>query len=272
MIAAIYLTRADRLRRAALFAFCALVLGFLVLPILAIVPLSFNAGSFLSYPLSGFSLRWYREIATVPEWGRALSNSLVVGLATALLATLLGTLAALGLSRLPKRTRSLLGVFLLSPLFVPVIVTAVAVYFLYAPLHLANTFMGLVLAHMTLAAPYVVIVVQAALEGFDHNLLRAGASLGASPVRVFLRLLLPMVAPSVAAGAIFAFMTSFDETVVAIFLAGPERRTLPLQMWDSVRDQVTPAITAVATVLVIVSASLLAAAEAIRRSRERRTA
>lgn len=257
----------ERTVRFVLLLYCGLVFAFLVFPILAIVPLSFNAGSFLSYPLSGFSLRWYREIVSSPDWIAALQNSLIVASATAALATLLGTLAAAGLMQSGTRTRAVVIVVLLSSLFVPVIVTAVAMYLLYAALGLANTYAGLILAHTTLAAPFVVIVVRATLQGFDFNLLRAGASLGASPRIVLLRVLVPLVAPGVLAGAIFAFMTSFDETVVAIFLAGPMRRTLPLQMFEGVRDQVSPAITAVATLLIVTSACLLGAVELLRRQR-----
>jgi putative spermidine/putrescine transport system permease protein len=255
----------DRVVQGALYVFCGMVFFYLVFPVLAIIPLSFNGGSFLSYPLAGVSLRWYREIATSPDWIDALWNSLIVASATALLATLLGTLAAVGLMRLGERTRSALTLLLLSPLFVPVIVTAVAVYLLYAALGLANTYTGLVLADTTLAAPFVIIVVRAALQGFDSNLLRAGASLGAPPRMVLARVLVPLVAPGVLAGAVFAFMTSFDETVVAIFLAGPTRRTLPLQMFEGVRDEISPAITAVTTVLIVTSACLFLLVELLRR-------
>lgn len=257
----------ERITHLALIVFCGLVFAYLLFPLVAIVPLSFNAGSFLSYPLSGFSLRWYREIATSPDWISALQNSLIVASATAVLATLLGTMAAVGLMQTGRRVRAVVTVVLLSSLFVPVIVTAVAMYLLYAALGLANTHAGLVLAHTTLAAPFVVVVVRATLQGFDFNLLRAGASLGASPRMVLVRVMVPLVAPGVLAGAIFAFMTSFDETVVAIFLAGPARRTLPLQMFEGVRDQVSPAITAVATLLIVTSTCLLTMVELLRRWR-----
>ena len=149
----------------------------------------------------------------------------------------------------------------------PVIVTAVAVYFLYAPLGLSNSYSGLILAHTTLAAPFVIVVVRAALQGFDPVVLRAGASLGARPHIVFQRVLLPLIAPAVAAAALFAFMTSFDETVVALFVAGPDRRTLPLQMFEGVRDQISPALTAVASLLILASTIILGFAEWVRRRR-----
>ena len=256
---------ADRAGRVALQVFCAGVLIFLVTPVVAIIPLSFNAGSFLSYPLAGWSLRWYRELANSPEWIAAMRNSLIIATSTAALATPLGTLAALGLMRLPPKAREPMLALLLSPLFVPVIVTAVGVYFLYAPVHLANNHLGLILAHTTLAAPFVILVVQASLQGVDSSLLRAGSSLGAPPVSVFLRVLLPLIAPGVTAAAVFAFMASFDETVVTIFLAGPAQRTIPLQMFNGVRDQISPAITAAATLIIVVSVVLLGAAELLRR-------
>lgn len=270
MISGVPRAGGERAAHFGLVVFCGFVFAYLLFPVVAIIPLSFNAGSFLSYPLSGLSLRWYREIATSPDWIAALQNSLIIASATATLATPLGTLAAVGLMQSGRRVRAVVTVALLSSLFVPVIVTAVAMYLLYAALGLANTYAGLILAHTTLAAPFVVIVVRATLEGFDFNLLRAGASLGASPRMVLMSVLVPLVAPGVLAGAIFAFMTSFDETVVAIFLAGPTRRTLPLQMFEGVRDQISPAITAAATLLIVTSASLLAIVELLRRRRSTR--
>lgn len=262
-------TAADRARRVALYAYCAVVFVFLVAPILAIAPLSFNSGSFLSYPLDGFSLRWYAELFGSRGWGTAFRNSLLVAIAATGLATPLGTLAALGLARMSGAFKPLAIAVLLSPMFVPIIIVAVAVYFLYAPLGLTNSYLGLVLAHTTLATPFVVIVVHASLQGVDSSLLRAAASLGAPPMEAFFRVLLPLIAPGAVAGAIFAFMTSFDEIVVAMFLAGATQKTLPLQMWDGVRDQISPAITAAATLLTVTSVLLLGVVEVMRQRRAR---
>lgn len=259
----------DAATRGGFYLYCALVFVFLVAPILAVIPLSFNAGAFLTYPLSGVSLRWYHEFFSSPDWLSALRNSLVVAVATTAIATPLGALAALGLVRLRSTARTLLYGLFVAPMVAPVIVIAVALYFLYAPNGLANSFLGLILAHVMLATPFVVITVEASLRGFDISLLRAGASLGAPPLLVFWRVLLPLIAPGVAAGAVFAFMTSFDEIVVAIFLAGPEQRTLPLQMFDGVREQISPAITAAATLLIVASVLLLGAVEALRQRAER---
>ncbi len=250
-------------------ALCALVLAFLVLPILVIIPLSFNSGSFLSYPLPGWSLRWYRDFFTAPAWLSSLRNSFIVGGATTVLATTLGTLASVGLVRATFRGKALIMGLLISPLFVPVIIVAVGVYLFYARVGLSSTYTGLILAHTALASPFVVITVNATLQGFDMNLMRAAASLGASPIRAFFQVMLPLIAPGVASGALFAFATSFDEVVIVLFTAGPEHRTLPRQMFDGIRENISPTIMAVATILTVISALLLGTLEYLRRRNAR---
>ncbi len=245
--------------------FCALVLLFLVAPILAIMPLSFSSGSLLTFPLPGLSLRWYESVLTSARWLSALRNSLIVGTVSTVLATFLGTLAALGLNRAHLPLRPLIMAVLLSPMIVPTVITAVGVYFFFAPLGLTNSFSGLILAHTALASPFVVIVVNATLQGFDVNLTRAAASLGAGPVTAFFRVILPLILPGVASGMVFAFATSFDEVVVALMLAGPDQRTLPREMFTGIREQISPEITAIATALIIFAATLLLAMEALRR-------
>lgn len=260
------------LQRAALLgfhAFCALVFLFLLAPIVVIVPLSFNSGPFLTYPLEGLSLRWYEDFFTSPQWLPALQNSFVVAVATTVLATPLGTLAALGLVRSNFMMKRLVVALLISPMIVPVIIIAIAVYFVFAPLRLTGSLAGLVLAHTVLAVPFVVIAVNATLQGFDATLWRAGASLGARPIFVFRRVVLPLIAPGVLSGALFAFVASFDELVTTIFLAGPQQRTLPLQMFDGVREQVSPTITAAATLLIALSVVLLGSVELLRRRARR---
>jgi putative spermidine/putrescine transport system permease protein len=251
------------------YGFCALVFFFLVVPIVAVVPLSFNSGTFLTYPLEGFSLRWYDDFFTSPRWLPALRNSIVVGIATTAIATPLGTLAALGLVRAEFRLKPIVIGLLISPLIVPVIITAIGIYFVYAPLGLTSSRLGLVLAHSVLATPFVVVVVHATLQGFDPALWRAALSLGAPPVVVFRKVVLPLIAPGVISGAIFAFTASFDEIVTTIFIAGPEQRTLPLQMFDGVREQISPTITAAATLLIAVSIVMLGTIEALRRRNAR---
>ncbi|WP_342619550.1 ABC transporter permease [Rhodoferax sp. GW822-FHT02A01] len=237
--------------------FCVVVLLFLVAPILAIVPLSFNAEPFFTYPMPGLSLQWYRELMESAVWQLALRNSLIVATFATLLASVLGTLAALGLSRNDCPWRAVIMAVLISPMIIPVVVSAVGIYYCFARVGLLNTLTGIVFAHTALGAPFVVITVLATLSSFDHNLMRAAASLGASPMRAFFRVMLPVIAPGVASGALFAFITSFDEVVVVLFIAGSEQRTLPRQMWSGVRESISPTITAVATLLIVASVLLL---------------
>lgn len=255
--------------RAVLWIVSILVLLFLVLPILVIVPLSFTSGTFLSYPLPGLSLRWYQELFASEPWRRSIQNSLIVGFGATVLATVLGVLAALGLNaaRIPGRN-AIMGL-LISPMIVPLVIVATGTYFAYAPFGLSGSLLGLTLAHTALAAPFVVITVSATLAGFDHTLTRAAASLGASPVTAFRKVTLPLIAPGVISGALFAFVTSFDEVVVAIFLTGPQQRTLPRQMFDGIRENISPTITAAATLLVLLAVVLMLVMEFLRRRNAR---
>lgn len=238
--------------RKAHFLFGILMSLFMILPLLAVVPISFSSGSFLSYPLPGYSLQWYERVFTSGPWMQALSNSLVVGIASTLLATVLGTLAALAFARrsLPAAA-SLLGL-LISPMIFPPVISGLGMYFLFGQLGLTGTMTGLIVAHTVLATPFVLISVAASLQGFDMTLLKAAAMSGASPTRAFMGIALPMIAPGVASGAIFAFMTSFDEIVVALFIGGPSQRTLPRQMFDGIRDTIDPSIVAMSTFLLLV--------------------
>jgi putative spermidine/putrescine transport system permease protein len=246
-----------------------LVLFFLLAPILAIVPLSFSSGNFLTYPLPGLSLRWYEELLTSDKWLPSLRNSLIVGGASTVLATALGTLASMGLTRARFPMKPLVMGLLLSPMIVPVVITAIGVYFAFAPLGLTNSYLGLIIAHTALGAPFVVITVSATLAQFDTSLARAASSLGAPPLVAFRRVILPIIAPGVASGALFAFATSFDEVVVALMIAGPEQRTLPREMFIGIRESINPTITAVATVLILTSVVLLSCLEMLRRRSER---
>jgi putative spermidine/putrescine transport system permease protein len=248
-----------------------LVLFFLLVPIIAIVPLSFSSGNFLVYPLPGLSLRWYQELLTSEKWLPALRNSLIVGTSATVAATILGTLAAVGLNREKFPLRPLVMGLLLSPMIVPVVITAIGVYFFFAPLGLTNSYAGLILAHTALAAPFVVITVSATLAHFDTTMTRAAASLGASPLVAFFRVTLPLIMPGVASGALFAFATSFDEVVVALMIAGPRQRTLPREMFSGIRESINPTITAVATVLIVTAVALLGCLELLRRRTERLT-
>ena len=258
--------------RYAYLTFCALVFLFLVAPILVIVPLSFNAEpyftfteSMLRFDAEAYSLRWYREIVENEEWRRSLVNSLTIGISATVLATVLGTLAALGLANAHMPARRLVTGLLISPMVTPVIIAAAGMFFFYSSIGLGQTHLGLILAHTALGIPFVVITVTATLAGFDNNLTRAAASLGAGPVRTFRKVQLPLIAPGVLSGGLFAFATSFDEVVVVLFMAGVEQRTIPRQMWAGIREQISPAILAVATFLIAFAVLLLFAVEWLRR-------
>jgi putative spermidine/putrescine transport system permease protein len=245
--------------------FCAAVLAFLLVPIAAIVPLSFSSGSFLTYPLPGLSLRWYHEVLGGGRWMKALGNSLFVGVAATALSVLLGTLAALGLARQRGAWAGALKMVMLSPMIVPVILIAVASYFFLAPLALTSTYTGLILAHTVIAVPFVVVPVLTALELLDPNLARAAAACGATPATAFFRVTLPAIVPAMASGALFAFAASFDDVVIALFIAGPEQRTLPREMFSGLRDSITPALTAVATIMIVFSTALFLLMQALQR-------
>jgi putative spermidine/putrescine transport system permease protein len=264
-----YATPSERFGYYALRAFVALVLLFLIAPILAIMPLSFNSEAFFTYPMPGFSLRWYEDFFFNDRWQGALRLSLLLAFLTTVLATTLGTLAALGLSRGNLPWRGTLMAVLISPMIVPIIISALGMFFFYAKLNLLGTLPGLVLAHTALATPFVVITVTATLTSFDRTLMRAGESLGAAPSTVFFRVVMPLILPGMISGALFAFVTSFDEVIAVIFIAGPEQRTLPRQMFSGIRELISPTITAAATVLIIFSTLMLVTVELLRRRSER---
>lgn len=263
-----YRTQA-RAARTALYITCGLILFYLVAPIVAIIPLSFNPEPFFSYNFDELSLRWYYELAGSSAWQLALSNSLIVAGSVVVLATVLGTLAALGmtLSNFPFKS-AVLGI-VVSPLMVPHIIIGVGAFFFYSWLGIANTLFGLILVHTALATPFVLLTVSATLANFNRNLLRAGQSLGAGPLTVFREIMLPLIWPGIVTGAVFAFIASFDELIVAIMLTGSESRTLPRQMWSGVREEISPIITAVATILIGLALLLLTVMELLRRRAER---
>lgn len=239
------------------------VLFFLTIPILVIIPLSFTSGVELVYPMPSWSVRWYEDFFSRPEWLLSLQNSLIVGVSTAVLASMLGTAAAFGLHRLPPRVQALLSAMLVLPMAIPVIIAAVAFFFFYAKLNLTSTYTGLILAHTTLALPFVVISVRASLSGLNPDFARAAASLGAPPHRVFRRVTGPLVLPGIVSGALFAFAVSFDDVVVAMFVAGPQQLTLPKQMFTGVRENISPTILAASSLMVLFSVVLMASTGAL---------
>lgn len=289
---------------------CGLIFLFLIAPILIVMPLSFNAEPYFTFTPKmmalnpeGYSLRWYDSLLTfgmqAPEnvrdaawwsdfwynarWMQVAKHSVIIGFFATLVATMLGTLAALGLSRPEMPYRRGIMAILISPMIVPIIITATGLFFFYSKPcgllatvglpsecgKLAGTYLGIILAHATLGIPFVIITVTATLVGFDQSLIRASASLGANPRTTFFRVIMPLILPGVISGALFAFVTSFDEVVVVLFVADFDQQTIPRQMWSGIREQISPAILAVATILVIISIALLATVELLRRRSER---
>lgn len=259
---------------------CVLVFAFLLLPLVVLLPLSFNAQPYLSFTpgmlrleADAFSLRWYETLFTEERWARSFGNSLLIAAASTLLSAVLGTVAALGLSHPAMPARGAITALLISPMIVPVIVTAAGVYAFYARIGLTDSHLGIVLAHTVLGAPFVVITVSATLTGFDRTLIRAGLMLGATPWRVFRSIVLPLILPGVLAGALFAFLASFDEIAIVLFIApSPDHYTVPREMWSGIREQISPAILAMATLLILSSTAILLTVEALRRRSEARLA
>jgi len=271
MLLSPYPTIGERVRVALLFAWCGAVIVYLVTPLLIPIPLSFNSGSFFTFPLAGLSTRWYDVVLGTGRWRAAIGNSLFIAFGTTALATALGTLAAIGLSHPQFPGRRIVMPLLISPLVVPIVVTAVGAYLFYAPIGLANSYGGIILAHTVLASPFVVVTVGASLTGFDRNLMRAASISGARPAVAFFRVMLPLILPGVLSGAAFAFVTSFDEVVVVQFLASADQRTLPLEMFTGLREQLSPAITAAATLMMTLSILLLVVANLLVRQAQQKS-
>ena len=277
----VYASPLERIWHYTYLFICTAVFFFLIAPILVIIPLSFNAEPYftftpemLRFDPAGYSLRWYEDIINNEQWLHSMKNSFIIGILSTLVATTLGTLAAIGLSRAELPAKSLIMGVMISPMIVPLIISAAAMFLFYsspfgAPFALTQTYTGLILAHAALGTPIVVITVTATLVGFDRSLIRASAMLGADPVTTFFKVIMPLILPGVISGALFAFITSFDEVVVVFFMAGFEQRTIPRQMWAGIREQISPTILAVATLLVCISIALLATIEMLRRRNER---
>jgi len=267
-----YMSPIERIWHYSLRTLCALVLLFLILPVLVIIPLSFNSGSFLTYPLQGFSLQWYQDFFESASWMRALKNSLIIAPAATFIAMVLGTLAAIGLTRGEFRGKALVMSLVISPMVVPVVIVGVASYLFLAPLGMGNSYISLILVHAVLGVPFVIITVSATLQGFNYNLVRAASSLGASPFTAFRRVTLPLIAPGLNRWPRACPAPSFDEVVVTLFLAGPQQVTLPRQMFSGIRENLSPTIAAAATMLIGFSILLLLTLEWLRgRSEKLRT-
>ncbi len=258
------------------YVICGFIFFFLIAPILTIIPLSFNAEDFFTFTpemlaLSpeGYSLKHYEDFFTNADWQQALRNSFMIAPAATLLATAFGTLAAIGLTQSHVPFRRAIMAMLISPMIVPLIISAAGMYFFYSRIGLQGTYWGVVLAHAALGTPFVIITVTATLAGFDRSLTRAAANMGANPVTTFFRVQMPLIVPGVVSGALFAFITSFDEVVVVLFLGSAGQKTLPWQMFTGLREQISPTILAVATIMVAISIVLLTVLELLRRRSER---
>lgn len=273
---------------------CALIFIFLMAPILIVMPLSFNVEPYfsftegmLAFDPEAYSTRWYADILrngmAAPDavagwwadmwnnaqWVRSIKNSFFIGIFATLLATALGTLAAVGLSRSEMPFKGAIMATLISPMIVPLVITASGLFYSFSQVGLGKTYFGLILAHAVLGTPFVIITVTATLVGFDKSLVRAAASMGANPITTFFKVQMPLILPGVISGALFAFITSFDEVVIVLQMADVEQRTIPRQMFSGIREQISPTILAVATILVIISVGLLATVEMLRRRSER---
>lgn len=283
----IYYTSGQTLWHNTFMLICGLIFFFLIAPLIPVMWLSFNAEDFftftpemLAFKAEGYSLKHYRDFLGTDEWMVPLKNSLIIAPIATFLSVSFGTLAAIGLSQSHVPGRQAIMAILISPMIVPLIISATGMFFFYAPLGnwieanlgLSQAFVGyvkVILAHAALGIPFVIITVTATLVGFDRSLTRAAANMGANPVTTFFRVQMPLILPGVISGGLFAFITSFDEVVVVLFVGSAQQQTLPWQMFTGLREQISPTILAAATILVTISILLLATVELLRRRSER---
>lgn len=240
-----------------LWAYATVIMAWLILPTLVIVPIAFSPEASFNFPPKGFSLQWFENAFTDPLWLKAMGNSIAVALLTTLVATSLGTAAAFGLRAYRWKGKALVENMLMTPLIVPAVVLAIGVYSLFMRFGLLGSLVGFVAAHTVLALPLVIVNVAASLQGYDRNLSLASASLGAGPAQTFMRVTLPLIAPGVGAGALFAFVTSFDEVVISLFIQSPTLQTLPVKIFRSVTQNTDPTVAAVAVLMLIVTTTLI---------------
>lgn len=259
--------RSDPLWRWVRIAVSALAILFLLAPMAIVVIISFSAAQFLTFPPPGLSLQWYGKLFGNPAWANSLITSLEIVVPVGLLATILGTAAALGLARARIPGRRIVAGLLMAPLVVPVIVVAAAIFGLFGAWGLTGTLAGLVLAHVVLTIPYVVSTVLAALTMIDLRYEQAALTLGATPWIAFRRILLPLIAPGVLSGLLFAMVVSFDELVVSLFISTPTLRPVTVQMWSDVLGDVDPTIAAIGTLLFLFSLVLLIVESLVKRAR-----
>jgi putative spermidine/putrescine transport system permease protein len=264
--------RADHVWPRLRTAMCAAIVVFLIAPMAIVVVISFSSAQFLTFPPPGFSPQWYRKLFGSPVWIDTLSTSVLVMIPSALIATAVGTAAAVGLSRSRFPGAALIAGIVMAPMVVPVIVTAAAMLAVFRQWGLQGTLLGLILAHATLAIPYVVFTVLAALRLVDDQLENAAMTLGATRWRAFWRVTFPLILPAVLSGLLFAMVISFDEVIVSIFLSSPTVRPVSVQMWSDVRGDVDPTIAAIGALVLAFSVGALLLETLLRRERNRRTA
>ncbi len=250
-----------------LYAVAIAVMVFLVVPTLLVIPMSFSASQYLEFPPREWSLRWYRSYFGSTSWMQATATSLQAGLLTALVATPLATMAAYGLHVARLRQTRLLWALLLTPMVIPVILIGIGVFYAYVQIRIVNTLLGLVLAHSMLAIPVVMLVVASAFKSYDMDQERVARSLGASPVQAFFLVTLPQIRFSVITGAVLAFLTSFDEIIVSLFVSGGDHSTLTRNMFNALRDQVDPTIAAISTLIITVTTLLLVVTQTLGRGK-----
>ena len=253
--------------RLGLYLVAVLVMVWLVIPTLLVIPMSFSASQYLEFPPREWSVRWYKSYFNSTAWMQATVTSLKAGLLTALLATPLATMAAYGLHVSRLRHANLLLMLLLTPMVVPVILIGIGVFYAYVKLKLVNSLLGLVLAHSMLAIPVVMLVVASALKSFDLDQELVARSLGASRIKAFWMVTLPQIKFSVVTGAVLAFLTSFDEIIVSLFVSGGDNSTLTRNMFNALRDQVDPTIAAISTLIVLATTVLLVITQYVGRSK-----
>jgi putative spermidine/putrescine transport system permease protein len=254
--------------RIALLLFCSLVLLYLILPVLVIVPMSFSSARFLTFPPPSLSLRWYQEYLGNAAWIQATRVTLTVAVLTVLIATPLGVAAAYAISQSKLRIMRVIHLTLMLPLVVPIIITAVGIFFVYARIGLIATLSGLVLANVMLALPYVVTSVVAGLQSFDPTQEMVARSLGMGRLRSFFVVTLPQIKASVVTGSIFAFISAMDETVVGLFISGGQYQPLTKRMFTALRDEIDPTIAAISTLMTAASFLLVL----IASTRQKKTA
>lgn len=229
-----------------------LVLLFLILPIVILYPISLSPTSYVVFPNKGYSTQWFEKLFSDPEWADAVQNSIKIALITTVLALVLGTLAAVAMNRTGRKMKSFWGEYFRLPQTVPIIVTAISMYAFLLKLQLQGTMVGLVIAHTVIALPFVVSSMNAGLESLNNNFEDAAVSLGANRFRAFMNVTLPMLKASISSAVLFAFLTSFDEIAVTLFITGPRVVTIPKKMWDGIRLQIEPTIASLSVILVSV--------------------